>query len=158
MSLLRLVWFVFVLGELHVAEIRRETGKQKVRKCGKKMGKSCPEGGKMKAERPENHTKMASGCLLGGSWGGPKRLSFKSPCRILSNFGPPRGGSGRPLGSPWDHFGCSWLGFWRSGGHFLRFGREIYTRTAAKPKEMAPWSAKTPYFTEFFEGSHSWRW
>ena len=57
----------------------------------------------MKAERPENHTKIVSADLLGGSWGAPGSQEAPTYLALLpfGSFLAAPGGSGGPLGSPW---------------------------------------------------------
>ena len=56
----------------------------------------------MKAERPENHTKMASGGLLGGFWGAPgaQEAFLQMALLHVEPFWAAPGGVRRPSGEP----------------------------------------------------------
>jgi len=79
----------------------------------------------MKAERPENHTKIACGGVLGGSGGAPgsKRHHAISLCCLLDHFRPPRGGGPGPLwGALGVGSGALGASFGPPGGAFSRLG------------------------------------
>ena len=76
----------------------------------------------MKAERPENHTKIVSGDLLGGP-GAPRGPPLFPPNAFSTIFGRPGGGPGAlwgalgvALGALGASFGAPGPVFWRLGG------------------------------------------